>query len=112
MPLGTNSRVSEIAGRGSDEDSLQVPADDISGGVVAEIGNVSAFTLYLHAEGAVTVTVEFSPDDSENWYEADESPIEFSEAGDSATNIAYKMTHVRVTGLNSTPVRAQLREVV
>lgn len=112
MPLGTNSRVSEIASRGSDQDSLQVPAGDISSGVAAEIGNVSAFTLFLKAEGATTVTVEFSPDHGENWYEADESPVSFSEAGDSTDLIKYKMTHIRITASDSTPVKAQVREVV
>lgn len=92
---------------------LTTGQQDISGGVGAKVGNVDSVTIFLDTAGAVDVTVEFSPDGGTNWYEpAGESPVQFSSAGTDLVHVEYNVDRVRLTGSDTTGVKAQLREVV
>jgi hypothetical protein len=109
----------QFTGRVAGESGLTTDADgspvqqDISGGVEQDVGNVDSATLFLDVAGAVDVNVEFSPDGGTNWYEpAAESPVEFSESDTDLVHISYNVDRIRVSGSNSTAVKAQLREVV
>lgn len=113
MALDTETEISDLKHRSADERALQDPAGDISGGVEAVVGNVTSFTLFLDAAGATDVTVEFSPDGGTSWYEPrDESPISFSGANTEVVHVDYVVDRVRLTGSDTTSVKAQLREVV
>lgn len=107
-----SSRLGFDAGLTTDGDGNAVQ-QDISGGVETDVSNVDAVTIYLDVAGAVNVTVEFSPDDGANWYEpAAESPVEFSSAGTDLVHVEYNVDRLRLTGSDSTGVKAQIREVV
>jgi len=101
-----------IRRRAAGESGLTDGAEDITGSVEAEVDDVSAFTLFLGAQGAVDVEVELSPDDGSTWYEAPESPVSFGEGGAEVVHIRYNVTNIRLTGSDATPVEAQVREVV
>jgi len=107
--------IEKLKGRAGDQSGLTNGEEDISGGVEVAVGNVPAFTLYLAVSTAtaIDVTVELSPDDGTNWYVPDESPISFASSDDfGVEHIPYNASRVRLTGSNTTPVKAQLREVV
>lgn len=113
MVTRTSTDVDEIQGRVGEDDTLQDPASDISGGVTVAVGDVSSFSVFLETKGAINVTFEFSPDGGDTWYEPSaESPVKFSGAGRDIVHVEYNVTHVRLTGSDTTGVRAQLREVV
>lgn len=111
MALDTTTEIDALNGRAASTSDGMNPAGDISGGVEIPIGNVSSFTLYLSAAGAVSITVEASPNGTD-WFVLPESPVEFAEAGDDAIQINYDMTHIKLTGTSATDVQALLREVV
>jgi len=112
MALETAAEIEELKGRAGAEKTLTDGAEDISGGKEINVGDVSSVTLYLDAAAAVDVTVEFSPDGT-NWYEpVVESPVSFTAAGTEIVHIDFNAAKLRVTGSNTTAVRAQTREVV
>jgi len=83
---------------------------DISAGVEAEIGNYKRWTLYIHADDAIDITIQLSPDGS-NWYEPDESPVSFDAAGDKVIEMGYDAYKIRLIGSNTAAVTAQVRGV-
>jgi len=88
---------------------------DLTGGVEVDVGDVSAFTLYLGVSTATAVDVEvyLSPDGGTNYYEPDESPVSVPSDDTSAVeHIPYNASAVKLVASNDTPVKAQLREVV
>ena len=88
---------------------------DLTGGVEAEVGDVSAFTLYLGVStaSAVDVSVYLSPDGGTTYYEPDESPVEMASDDESAVeHIPYNASMVKLVASDATPVQAQIREVV
>ena len=104
-----------MAKRAAGSAGLTDGEEDISGGVEAAVGDVSAFTLYLGVSTATAVDVQvvLSPDDGTNWYEPEESPVTFTSGDESAVeHIRYNASRIRLKGSNATPVKAQLREVV
>jgi len=86
-------------------------AEDISGGVTAELSNYNRWTLFIHVAGAIDVTVELSPDGGDTWYESPESPLSYSGTGDDAVEFGYDATDIRLTGSNATNITAQIRGV-
>lgn len=113
MPLNTDSTIEELQGRAATMRGLTDGAEDISGGVQAAVGDVQAVTLYLSTAGPVDVTVEFSPDGGDSWFEpVKESPVGFGEAGQDVVHITYNTDRIRLTGSNTSGVDARLREVV
>jgi len=112
VPLGSN--VEKIDAREALGTSLTNGPTDISEGVESSLstgkGSPSSATLYIAAEGAMDVTIEFSPDGGSTWYEpADKSPIGFNSAGEDVAYIEYDASQIRVTGSNSTKVNLDLR---
>jgi len=83
---------------------------DISSGVEVEVGNYKRWTLYIHAEDAIDITIQLSPDGSK-WYEPDESPVSFDGEGDKVIEFGYDAYKIRLKGSNTTPVTAQVRGV-
>jgi len=86
-------------------------AEDISGGVTAELSNYDRWTLFIHVAAAVDITVELSPDDGDTWYEIPESVLSYGGAADDALEFGYDATHIRLTGSNTTDTTAQVRGV-
>jgi len=86
-------------------------AADVSGGVIAALNNFKRWTLYLHTDAAIDITVELSPDGGSSWFLIPESPISFSAAADDVIEFGYDATHIRLTGSNTTPVTAIIRGV-
>ena len=113
MTVNTNSETTNISERVGDTNKL-ADAEAIDGdGVEQGVGNVASFSVFLDVEGAVEVTVEFSPDGGSTWYEPrDESPVSFGGANTDLVHVDYNATRVRLTGSNGTAVTAQVREVV
>lgn len=114
MVLGTD--VEKILGRGAKDQSPTDGAQDISGGVTAELatdgGDSENATIFLETQGAVDVTIEFSPDNGDTWREpADESPVSFGSAGQDIVHVEYAATDVRLTGSNATGVDVDVRMV-
>jgi len=100
--------------RAGEESGLTDGEEDISGGVDIEVGDGDSFTLYLGVSEATAIDVQvyLSPDGT-NWYEPDESPVTFTSGDESAVeHIPYNASAVRLVGSNTTPVKAQIREVV
>jgi len=112
MPVGVSGDIEELQGRATLESTLTDGAEDISGGTASLLGDVSSWTLYLGAEGAVDVEVSLSPDGGTTWYVAPESPVEFSEAGADIIEMGYDATAARIEGSDATAVEAQIYEVV
>jgi len=83
-------------------------SEDISGGVTASLSNYDGWTLYTHVAGAIDITVEISPDNTDTWYEIPESPLSYSEETDDANVIDYDGTDIRLTGSNDTDVTADV----
>lgn len=105
--------IETIQGRNGEEKELTDGSQDISSGVEREVADVTAFTIFIQAAGAVDVTVEFSPDGGTTWYEPKkESPVSFSGANTDLVHVDYNATNVRLTGSDATGVNAQIREVV
>lgn len=102
----------KIVKRAAGQSGLTDGAEDISDGIEAAIGDVSAFTLFLGATGAVDVEVQLSPDGGTTWYVTPESPVSFSEADADIVHIKYNANRIRLAGSNVTPVEVQVREVV
>ncbi|GAA0276965.1 hypothetical protein [Halobacterium noricense] len=101
--------------RAAEESGLTDGEEDLSDGVEVDVGDVSAFTLYLGVSTgtAVDVTVMLSPDGGTNFYEPDESPVSFASSDESKVeHIPYNANRIRLKANNTTPVKAQLREVV
>ncbi|MFB6087856.1 MAG: hypothetical protein ABEJ85_04985 [Haloarculaceae archaeon] len=101
--------------RGGEESGLTNGEEDITDGIEVPVGDVSAFTLYLGVSTAAAVDVQvfLSPDGGANWYEPDESPVSIASDDDSAVeHIPYNANRIRLKATNTTPVKAQLREVV
>jgi len=86
-------------------------AEDISGGVEAELSNYDRWTLYVHVAGAIDITVELSPDGGTTWYEIDESPYSYGGVTDDTEEFGYDADRIRLTGSNATNVTAQVRGV-
>lgn len=101
--------------RAAGESGLTDGEEDLSDGVEAEVGDVSAFTLYLGVseETAVDVSVYLSPDGGQNWYAPDESPVSVTSTDESkVAHVPYNASAVKLVANNTTPVQAQIREVV
>ena len=88
-----------------------VENQDISQGVIIQLGNFRRWTLYLKTQGAINITVELSPDGGLTWFEISESPISFDTADDDIIEFGYDATHVKLIGSNTTPVTAIIRGV-
>ncbi|WP_232703153.1 hypothetical protein [Halobacterium wangiae] len=104
-----------IRKRAAGESGLTEGEEDISDGIDVEVGDVSAFTLYLGVSTATAVDVQvfLSPDGGTNWYEPDESPVSLPSDDESAVeHIPYNASAVRLVESSGTPVKAQIREVV
>lgn len=106
-----------IRRRAAAESGLTDGEEDLTGGVEAEVGNVSAFTLYLGVSTASSVEVEvevyLSPDGGTTYYEPDESPVALASDDESAVeHIPYNASAVKLVASDATPVKAQIREVV
>lgn len=112
MTLEMDGVIEELQSRWGGSSGLTDGQEDISDGTSVEVGDVTAFSLYLSAAGAVIIDVELSPDGGSTWYTAPESPVEFTESDDDIVHIEYNATNVRLTGQSTTLVEAQLREVV
>jgi len=112
MALESDATIEEIQGRKGYQNTVTDGEEDISGGVEHVVGNVPAFTVYIHATATINVSIELSPDGGTNWYTLDESPVEMSAAGDTAVHIKYNATHIRLTGSTGDPVKVQIREVM
>jgi hypothetical protein len=111
MALETDTDIRSLKGREQTRREL-ADTEDISSGVEEPVGNVSAFTLFIEVAGSVNITVEFSPDGGETWYQPrNESPLKFSEANTDLVFVDYVADAVRLTASNSTNVTAELREV-
>lgn len=114
MPVDTSTNVKEIEGRAVAETSLTDGHENVSGGITATLavatsGGTSA-TLFVSTQGAIDLKIEFSPDGGVSWYEpAEESPIEFSGAGQDLAFIEFDASDVRITGSNETGVNLDLR---
>ena len=111
--MGLESEVEKIKARGASGTSLTDGADDISDGVEASLstgtGAASSATLFIATDGAVELTIEFSPD-GETWREpGDESPIGFDAAGEDVAFIDYDAAAIRISASNNTPVNLDLR---
>ena len=111
--MGLDTEVEKIKARGAARTKLTEGAEDISNGVEASLstgaGAASSATLFIATEGAVGLTIEFSPD-GETWREpGDESPIEFTEAGEDVAFIEFDAAAVRVEASNATGVDLDLR---
>jgi len=104
-----------IRRRAAGESGLTDGEEDLTGGIEAEVGDVSAFTLYLGVSTASAVEVEvyLSPDGGETYYEPDESPVSLASDDESAVeHIPYNASAVKLVASDATPVKAQIREVV
>ena len=101
----------EVTKRSADDQGLTDGLEDISGGVETQLSNVTSTTLFIHAEGATTITVEGSPD-GQTWYTFTESPISFEAAGDTMIQWPYNLRRLRLQANDATQVRAQVREVI
>lgn len=114
MPLGSN--VEKIEAREAVGTSLTDGAEDISGGVTASMstgkGSGGSATLFIEAQGALDLTIEFSPDGSAFYEPAAESPITFDAAGMDVAYVEFDAAAIRVTGSNTTPVDLDLRVTV
>lgn len=117
MALDTNTVIDRIMGRAAARSQIADQAD-ISGGVEADVDDVSSFSVFLKTEGAVNIEIELSPDGT-NWYKPgdadstpDESPVQFNDAGTEIIHMAYDADKIRLTGSNATAVTAQIKEVV
>ena len=111
--MGLDTEVEKIKARGASGTALTDGAEDISDGVEASLstgtGAASSATLFIATDGAVELTIEFSPD-GETWREpGDESPIGFDAAGEDVAFIDYDAAAVRITASNDTPVDLDLR---
>jgi len=111
MPTETSSTIEVINDLASDDRTV-ADGEDISNGVEDDIADVSSFTVYLSAGSAVDVTVELSPDGGTTWYEPEESPVSMDGSTDGVERISYDSNKLRLTGSDTTPVTAQIREVV
>lgn len=113
MPVDTNTEVNSIDGRGTAGEPITNGFEDISAGVTADLstgdGAPSTATLYIATEGAIELTIEFSPDGETFREPAEESPIEFTEAGEDVAFIDYDAAAVRVESSNATGVDLDLR---
>jgi len=113
MPVDTNTEVNSIDGRGSADASLTDGFEDLSAGTTADLstgdGAASTATLFIATEGAVDLTIEFSPDGETFREPTDESPIEFSGAAEDVALIDYDAAAVRVEASNTTGVDLDLR---
>lgn len=114
--MGLDGIIETIQGRSGEDNALTDGFDDISGGVSKSMGTQqgdgTSTTVYLETAGAVDVTVEFSPDGGDNWYEPQgESPVSFGGANQEIVHVNYNATDIRLTGSNTTGVKAQERVV-
>ena len=111
--MGLESEVEKIKAREGSGTSLTNGAEDISDGREASLstgfGAASSATLFIVTEGAIDLTIEFSPDGEKFREPADESPIKFSEAGEDVAFIDYDAAAVRVEGSDATGVDLDLR---
>lgn len=111
--MGLESEVEKVKARGAAGTSLTDGAEDISEGVEASLstgtGAASSATLFIATEGAVGLTIEFSPD-GETWFEPlDESPVGYDGAAQDVALIDYDAAAVRVSASNGTKVDLDLR---
>ena len=111
--MALESDIEVVKARGSRSTTLTNGAEDISGGVTAPMstgkGAGTSATLFIETQGAVDLTIEFSPDGSA-WYEPQsQMPITFSEAGTEVLHMGYDASALKVTASNSTAVNLDLR---
>lgn len=98
--------------RDADIFTIQDPAADISGGVEQGVQSPSSFTLFVSASAAVEVKVELSPDGGTTYFTPTESPISIGTGGgDAVEHFDYDVSHVKLTGNNTTAVQALIRAV-
>jgi len=114
MPVDTKTDVKQLNGYAAASTSITDGPEDISTGVSAELlvaaSAGSSATLFISTEGAVNLTIEFSPDGGGTWHEpAEESPISFDAAGEDVAYIEFDASMLRVTGSNGTGVDLDLR---
>lgn len=102
--------------RAGEESGLTDGEQDISDGVQNDLADVTAFTLYLGVADdadAVDVAVYLSPDGGTNYYEPDESPVSIPSSETSAVeHIPYNASALKLVATTTTPIQAQIREVV
>lgn len=111
MPLGNN--VEKIEAREAVGTPLTDGPEDISDGVEASLstekGAPSSATLFIATEGALELTIEFSPDGDTFREPLDESPIGYDGATEDVAYIEYDAAAIRVSASNSTKVDLDLR---
>ena len=111
--MGLDTEVEKIKARGAARTPLTDGAEDISDGVEASMstgaGAASSATLFIATQGAIDLTIKFSPDGEKFREPAEESPIEFGGAGEDVAFIEFDAAAVRVTGSNTTGVDLDLR---
>jgi len=90
---------------------ISVANGDISGGVEADLPPATKWTLFLHVNGAIDVSIYLSPD-GVDWFEIPESPRSFASAGDDVIEVGYTARKVKLVGSNTTAVLAKIHYVV
>lgn len=100
-----NQRNGEVVGVADNE--------AISGGVTATLGNYNRWTLYITVAGAITITLELSPDGGTTWYTwpDPDSDLVFAGAASQIFEMGYDANRIRLTGSNATLTTAQVRGV-
>ncbi|WP_058365231.1 hypothetical protein [Haloparvum sedimenti] len=114
--MGLDSNVEKIDAREGVSTAITDGYEDLTGdGTEASLstglGDPSSATLYVATEGAVELTVEFSPDGGTNWFEPNdpELPLKFDSAGDDVVLMDFNASDVRVTASDATGVKLALR---
>jgi len=100
-------RKSEVTGRDSDEQTI-AEGEDISNGKSITLNNYNQYTLMLHVDGAIDITVEVSPDGGKNWFEIPESPFSYGSAQDDTKEMGYDADMIKLTGSNTSLVTAKV----
>jgi len=97
----------EVVGRDSDVQTI-ADSEDISEGVSITLNNYNQYTLMLHVDGSIDITVELSPDGGVNWFEIPESPLSYGSAQDDVKEMGYDADMIKLTGSNATLVTAKI----
>lgn len=114
MTVDVSSETTNISDRAGGSSKV-ADAANISTGKVVKTNDVESSTLFLDVDGAVNVTLEFSPnDEGDDWYQPREgSPVEFSQANTEIVEIGYDYRRLRLTSDDANvAVTAEVREVV
>jgi len=97
----------EVSGRNSDVQTI-ADSEDISNGASITLNNYNQYTLMLHVDGSIDITVELSPDSGTNWFEIPESKLSYGSAQDDVLEMGYDADMIRLTGSNATSVTAKV----